>query len=190
MIAPRLIGLCGYAGSGKDTVRDLLEARGFSGFAFADPIRAMLRALLESNGICSGYMDERALKEAVIPSLDVSYRHMAQTLGTEWGRGCLRDDFWLRIAGAHMADAVYFAGAERFVVSDVRFLNEAEWVKQRGGVLWYVERTSAVPVRAHLSESEIARLTVDRVIPNNGTLAELADAVAQALQSADVELAA
>lgn len=188
MSAPRLIGLCGYAGSGKDTVRELLEARGFSGFAFADPLRAMLRALLEVSGICSGYMDDRALKEAVIPALGVSYREMVQTLGTEWGRVCLRDDFWLRLAGAHMADAVDFRHAERFVVSDVRFLNEAEWVKRRGGVVWYVERACAVPVRPHVSESEIGRLTCDRVIPNNGTLAELADTVRDALRlhTADV----
>jgi dephospho-CoA kinase len=49
MSKPFIIGLTGYAGSGKDTVRNILEAKhGFDGIAFADPIRDMLTALLES----------------------------------------------------------------------------------------------------------------------------------------------
>ena len=184
MSAPLLIGLTGFAGSGKDSVRELLQARGYAGFAFADPIRLMLRDLLSSSGIDTNYMDDRALKEAAIPALGVSYRHLAQTLGTEWGRS-LQDDFWLRLAGAHMADAVDFAGSVRFVISDVRFLNEAEWVRARGGVIWYINRNSAVPVRPHVSESEISRLSVDHWIGNDGTLAELASAVDEALQSAN-----
>lgn len=176
---PQLIGLSGYAGSGKDTVREHLQNLGYIGFAFADPIRGMLRELLTSNGIDSGYMDDRALKEAVIPVLGVSYRHMAQTLGTEWGRS-LQDDFWLRLSGAYMAD-MQDDGETQFVISDVRFLNEAQWIRDRGGVIWYVERSSAVPVRPHVSESEIGRLTCDRLLHNNGTLDELAGEVARAL---------
>lgn len=183
MKTPHLIGLTGLAGSGKDASRRFLEAHGYTGFAFADPIRSMLRELLTSNGIDSTYMDERALKEAIIPALGVSYRHMAQTLGTEWGRS-LQGDFWLRLAGAYMAD-ILDQGFEpcRFVISDVRFQNEADWVRARGGVIWRVERTSAAPVRAHASELEISGLTCDRVIKNNGSLCELGTAVDEALAS-------
>jgi hypothetical protein len=173
---PRLIGLVGYAGTGKDTVRQLLESEhGFVGLAFADPIRQMLRALFSENGIDEKYMDDRAFKEATIEDLlteqPLSYRHMAQTLGTEWGRN-LSPDFWLQIAGAFIADQRR-RGERRFVVSDVRFVNEAQWIKDAGGELWHIHRPSASPVRAHASEAEIALIEVDRVVNNSGSIDDL-----------------
>lgn len=179
----KLIGLTGYAGTGKDTVRKILEEHGFIGLAFADPIREMLRTLMQGAGICSGYMDDRALKEEIIPHLGVSYRHMAQTLGTEWGRS-LQPDLWLRLAGRNM-DSYIGAGEllsdipVRFVVSDVRFEDEADWIRERGGVIWQINRPGATPVRAHASEEGIAQIKPDMVINNTGNMFHLRMAVAQ-----------
>ena len=174
-----LIGLTGLAGSGKDTVRNMLQDAGFTGFAFADPIRGMLRELLTSSGIDGRYMDDRACKEVAIPALGVSYRHMAQTLGTEWGRS-LVPDFWLRIAGACLSEQVELGGTH-FCVSDVRFANEAQWVRNHGGVLWRVTRPGTAPVRAHVSEALMAGFEVDHEIANDSGIGELHRAVEQAL---------
>lgn len=183
MNSPTIIGLTGFAGTGKDTVRAILEELGFNGLAFADPIRAMLREMLTSSGLGDEWMDDRNLKEQIIPELGVSYRHLAQTLGTEWGRN-LQPDFWLRLAGAYMADTS--EQAERYpvhyVLSDVRFVNEAEWVRARGGVIWHIQRCAATPVRPHVSESEINSITSDLTIFNNGTLDELRYAVERAIK--------
>lgn len=168
---PRLIGLTGTAGSGKDTVRRMLEEHhGYTGFAFADPIRDMLGALLHRNGISTHYMHDRDLKEKPIPALGTSYRHLAQTLGTEWGRS-IEPEFWLRIASARL-DALQDQGLRHFVISDVRFLNEAAWIKLLGGEVWRVERPSAEPVRQHASEL-ISHINPDRVVDNSGTVADL-----------------
>lgn len=172
----RLIGLVGYAGTGKDTVRQLLESEhGFVGLAFADPIRQMLRTLFTENGIDEKYIDERDHKEAPIQDLlteqPLSYRQMAQTLGTEWGRN-LSPDFWLQIAGAYIAEQRRH-GERLFVISDVRFVNEGQWIKDAGGELWHIHRPSAAPVRPHASEAEIALIDVDRVIDNSGSLDDL-----------------
>ena len=176
-----IVGLTGYAGSGKDTVRAMLEREGFVGLAFADPIRAMIRELLTSCGIDDAYLDDRELKETIIPELGVSYRHMAQSLGTEWGRN-LRGDFWLRLAGAFMADQAD-AGETHFVVSDVRFANEADWIKRQGGKIWRIHREGLASVRAHVSESGVDNIKPDRTIHNNGTPEQLAEAVALAIES-------
>lgn len=176
-----LIGLTGYAGTGKDTVRAILEQGGFVGLAFAEPIRAMLLELLTSNGIDGNYINDRALKETIIPELGVSYRHMAQTLGTEWGRN-LRRDFWLRLAGAYMAD-MEDAGETHFVISDVRFSDEAAWLRQKGGVIWRVERKSVLPVRLHASEAGAHLIKADYIIANHGTPEQLNDAVLAALET-------
>lgn len=179
---PKLIGLTGYAGTGKDTVRHILELRGYVGMAFAEPIRGMLRELLSSNGIDDSYMTERDRKEVIIPALGVSYRHLAQTLGTEWGRS-LAPDFWLRIAGAFMDDVAWDNKGCPFVVSDVRFANEAAWVKERGGVIWRIERQQANPVRQHISETDMDAIECDQVIFNEGTLDELESLVDCALEA-------
>ena len=176
MTPPRLIGLVGYAGTGKDTVRHLLETEhGFVGLAFADPIRAMLRALFTTNGIDEKYIDERDHKEATIEDLltaqPVTYRQMAQTLGTEWGRN-LSPDFWLHIAGAFIAEQRR-RGERLFVISDVRFVNEARWVKDAGGELWRIRRRGVRPVRKHVSETEIKRIKCNRLVDNSGTLEDL-----------------
>lgn len=184
MKIPYLIGLTGYAGTGKDTVRTMLEnEHGYTGFAFAGPIRSMLRELLTSNGIDDRFIDEREFKEVPIHELGVSYRQMAQTLGTEWGRS-LAPDFWLRIAKAYLAEQVDLGGTH-FVISDVRFCNEAEWVREHGGVIWRIERTAAVPVRAHESESQIYDFHADTVIQNNGNFSDLNLAVSNALADLD-----
>jgi hypothetical protein len=188
MTKKTIIGLTGYAGTGKDTVRQILEQRhSFCGFAFADPIRGMLRELLTSNGIDDRFIDDRDFKEVPIHELGVSYRHMAQTLGTEWGRS-LAPDFWLRIAGAYMADVLADGEIEDFVVSDVRFANEAEWIREQGGVIWRIERVAAVPVRAHASEAEIYHIVPDYVINNNSTIESLDFDVRHALaQTVDLQ---
>ena len=176
-----LIGLTGHAGSGKDTVRNIMETEGFVGLAFADGIRGMLRELLTSAGIDDAYIDERTLKEAIIPELGVSYRHMAQSLGTEWGRN-LQKDFWLRLAGAFLRDQTD-AGETHFVISDVRFSNEADWVKRQGGQIWRIHREGLASVRPHVSESGVDSIKPHRTIHNNGTTADLAEAVALAIES-------
>jgi hypothetical protein len=176
-----LIGITGYAGTGKDTVRTMLEQKGFTGLAFADPIRAMLRTLLRSSGLNEAYMDSRALKERTIPELDVSYRHLAQTLGTEWGRA-VQADLWLRLAANKMMMASREDAAAKFVISDVRFANEADFVRQLGGQIWRIERADTPSVRDHVSEREIDSLKVDQYIHNNGSLADLYSTVAGALR--------
>ena len=176
-----LIGLTGHAGSGKDTVRAFMEQEGFVGLAFADGIRGMLRELLTSAGIDDAYIDERALKEAIIPEVGVSYRHMAQSLGTEWGRN-LRRDFWLRITAAFVVDQMN-AGETHFVISDVRFANEAEWVRSKGGQIWRIHREGLAGVRAHVSESGMDSIRPSRTIHNNGTPEQLHEVVMAALET-------
>lgn len=180
MTKPRLIGLTGYAGTGKDTVRQILEDQyDLDGMAFADPIREMLSVLLASVGADEIWMTARHLKERDIPQLGMSYRKLAQTLGTEWARA-LDPDFWVRIAAAKVELCAHYNQAG-VVISDVRFPNEAAWIKSRGGVIWRVIRPGTEPVRAHTSEDLIAGLPHDYVIDNRGDFDDLDDAVKAAL---------
>ena len=180
MTQPFLIGLTGLAGSGKDTVRQILEERyGFDGIAFADPIRDMLSALFDTVGVDGHWMTDRERKEKVIPELGASYRTLAQQLGTEWGRA-IDPDLWLKIAGAKVAMCQKYESIG-VVISDVRFPNEAAWVRAQGGVIWKIIRPGLEPVRAHTSEELINSLPWDYTIDNRGTIEDLSHATGKAL---------
>ena len=170
----KIIGLTGPAGSGKDTVRQMLEQNHHcTGLAFADPMRAMLAPLLDLCGVGNEWMTQRELKELPIPGLGQSYRVLAQRLGTEWGRS-IDPDFWVKVAAASMAEVMNIKGPNTaFVISDVRFDNEAQWVKDHGGVIWHIHRPAAQAVAAHQSENGIRPELVDLNILNNNTLSDL-----------------
>jgi hypothetical protein len=170
----KIIGLTGPAGSGKDTVRQMLEQNHHcTGLAFADPMRAMLTPLLDLCGVGNEWMTQRELKELPIPGLGQSYRVLAQRLGTEWGRS-IDPDFWIKVAAASMAEVMNIKGPDTvFVISDVRFDNEAQWVKDHGGVIWHIHRPAAQAVAAHQSENGIRPELVDANILNNNTLSDL-----------------
>lgn len=172
---PLLIGLTGRASAGKSTVAAMLEEHhAFSQLALADPILEMLCTLFEHAGIDGAWAVERALKEQPT-RLGFSYRHLAQTLGTEWGRS-LSPDFWLRVLKLRLAD-LQAVGGFNVVVSDVRFPNEAEFITSQGGVVVRVVRDVSPSARPHASEAHTDTLPVTTELLNFGSTATLLDQV-------------
>lgn len=167
-----IIALCGLAGSGKNAVASILRRQhGFGVIAFADPIYDAVAAI---TGMHRRELEDRAIKEQVIPWLGKSPRELLQTLGTEWGRQTVRDDIWIQRAMQTAADY------ERVAICDCRFTNEAEAVLRAGGAVWQVRRRVAgLPGHAgqHASESGIPDRLVSLRIDNNGSLEDLESAV-------------
>lgn len=172
----RIIGLAGLAGSGKDTAAQLLRTelqalgRTVDTMAFADPIRWMLAAL----GVPEQAMSDRGLKEQPLPEFaHTSYRHMAQTLGTEWGRQCMGVSFWTARLALRLAKLEEAGRAPDFLlITDVRFPNEAAWVKNRAGRMVKITRPGPAGVRPHISEAQV--LPFDVLLDNRGTVDDLA----------------
>jgi hypothetical protein len=59
------------------------------------------------------------------------------------------------------------------IVGDVRFANEAAWVRGMGGIVLHIERGKAQPVRAHASEAGVQQLPGDLRIFNESSLDSL-----------------
>jgi hypothetical protein len=176
-----LIGLCGPAGAGKNTVAELLtdsDGGPFAQIAFADPIYECVSAITD---LPVAKLKDRDVKEAVIPWLGKSPRQMLQTLGTEWGRGAVHPEIWIRIA---MERAVRHLDFNGVVITDVRFDNEAQAVIDAGGEVWRVTRPGwrclADDAAAHQSEAGVSDHLVARTIDNSGSLDDLRDQLAAA----------
>lgn len=167
-----LIGIAGLAGSGKDTVADFLKAhRNFKSVAFADPIRAGMKAI---TGLTDEYFQHPA-KEVVLDIFGKSPRQMMQTLGTEWGRNSVNEDLWLILAG--MKVDTHHDEGYNVAITDVRFENEAAYIRNNGGCIWHIKRGTAGTKHLHASEAGVAFDEGDEVVNNNGTLAELYEQV-------------
>jgi len=167
-----LIGLTGRAGVGKDTIADYLVAEyHFAKYAFAQPIKDMLRVL----GVDA---DAREGKEQPHPIYGASPRRMAQTLGTEWGRRLIHRDIWLNAAARFVAQHHSDPEIDGIVLSDVRFENEAAWVRAQGGEVWHVTREVNL-VEGHMSEAGVQFVPGDSVVQNRLTKAELYDQIEQ-----------
>jgi hypothetical protein len=167
-----LIGLAGPAGVGKDTAaRYVADEFSLLQYAFASPIKDALEAM----GFDRRVYDQDEVKDAPIPDLNVSYRKLAQTLGTEWGRA-MHEEFWLMLGKRRFAavQAMPKYGAYRgMVVSDVRFSNEANWIRQAGILIHIVgpaRRLIAKDGSSHASEAGICKQQGDVVVTNTGSL--------------------
>lgn len=168
-----LIGIAAKAQSGKTTVANLLQKGAlYTHVSFAEPIRQFVSEL---TGISRADLEDAKIKEAVIPWIGKSPRQLMQTLGTEWGRQQVHEDFWIRRAMAEVERIEY--GEGRAVISDVRFDNEAQAIRDHGGVVLHLVRPDALVVASHASESGVTKQPGDYTIVNDGSLMALAKKV-------------
>lgn len=177
-VPPVIVGLMGYAQVGKDTVANILvEEHGFERVAFADALREMLYALnpqvyVRPGGRVIGYHD---FVQPIVDAFGWEYakantdvRELLQRLGTEAGRNVLGDSIWVDTAMQKIKPG------GRYVITDVRFPNEAQAIRHEGGRLWRVRRPGYVPVNGHASETACDDVEADAVIENAWSIEFLA----------------
>lgn len=171
-----VVAITGTKGAGKDTAaEELVQNQAFTKIKFADGLKAMIRAYL----VLYGYDDARIermiegdLKETPDPAwCGRSTRFAMQTLGTEWGRLTIGPKIWTNLFEKRAKDI------GRVVVTDLRFINECQAVKDvdpDAKIVRVVRGANDKPVEgAHASEIELWGLPVTDVIPNTGTPEEL-----------------
>ena len=179
-----LIGLTGLAGTGKNTAAYyLVERYGFVECAFAEPLRDMACQLVEYAGLDYAWVTEPGLKNQQLPGFGFSARQFMQRVGTEAVRA-LDPNAWVSALARHMGLGDGMVPVhDRIVITDVRFPNEAAWLKLNGGHLLRLKRAAAAPVAAHESERHVEAFEAFD-IDNDGTLHQLhtrLDCVCQAL---------
>jgi hypothetical protein len=112
-------------------------------------------------------------------------RHLLQTLGTEWGRKCMGENFWVDLWAKDAAG--YLEHGCNVVADDVRFPNEFEAVKKLGGQMWRIVRPGVgEDGTGHSSERGLEGFAFDKTIYNNTDVTALCrsvDAVLADLQA-------
>lgn len=166
-----VIGLVGKRGVGKDSVAELIRIKwGFGTASFAAPVKQACASIF----CLDAYdMEDRTKKETIDTRWGISPRQMMQLVGTDCVRKQFGEDHWLK----HMELRLKKMGEPFVVITDVRFANEAEMIKQQGGLLIGISRPTlhnSSSTDAHCSESGINDIAVDYVLHNDGDLEQLA----------------
>jgi len=161
-----LVGLVGYAQSGKDT---FATALGYRRIAFADPLKRLAVACnpgLADVETCKLASRVEEMGWEQVKRLYPDAREFLQDLGVGV-RDILGADTWVRAAFAQ------YDPTQATVITDCRFPNELRAIKDRGGVIVRIERPGVGPVNAHVSEHAWGSVAPDYVIENGGDLEHL-----------------
>jgi dephospho-CoA kinase len=182
-----IIGICGAKRSGKNTFAELIEREleqyTTTQASWADLVKQSAYYALgiskdkDYSGFHNVWADgfKQDHKINIVNSIGetihtVTGREFLQLYGTEAHRDLFSENFWVDA----LWDKNDFSKFDFVFITDCRFDNEAESVKERGGIIVKVKNQQAESFSdTHDSESGISDSLVDIVIQNNGSLEEL-----------------
>ncbi len=161
---PAVIGFAGKAHSGKDTAGQyLVDKYYFKHYYFAKPLKEGCNKMFNLS-------DEQIRnKEKVIEPWGRSPRELYQLLGTDVAR-TIDPNVWIKNAEMFYKNAIGFS----VVITDVRFANEARWIREKGGIVVYINRQQKeIEANGHSSENGLTGQDIDVYIQNDGTINDL-----------------
>ena len=202
-----IIGICGFIGSGKDTVADyLVNFHEFRRESFASTLKDAVSAVFGwDRTMLEGRTKEaREWREQVDPwwaerlaMPTLTPRWVLQYWGTEVCRKGFHDDIWIASLENKLRNS-----KDHVVISDCRFPNEIKSIKDAGGKIVWVKRgelpdwydlalkanadhnLSAQELKMrkiHASETAWVGTEFDHIIENNGTVADLYTRIASVI---------
>ncbi len=177
-----MIGFLAKRNKGKDTAADYLVDQGYTKYAFAYPLKRGVQEWF-------GFTDEQLYtdkKEEIDDIWGVSPRQVFQFMGTEIVREILPkkllsnigENFWVK-----SVDNWYENNMDKHdglvVLSDVRYQNEVDYILNKGGKVYKIERpniNNTTNIDTHLSEVELEKIeNYTDVIINDGTIKDFQD---------------
>lgn len=140
-----IIGICGFISSGKDTIADyLVNTHGFRRESFASSLKDAVASVFhwDRNLLEGRSKESRAWREEVdtwwaqrlnMPQL--TPRWVLQCWGTEVIRNGFHDDMWIASVECKLKNS-----RDDIVITDCRFPNEIQAIKNAGGMVIWVQR--------------------------------------------------
>lgn len=161
----RDVGLIGLAGAGKDTAAMALTGCGWRRKAFADKLKQIAYGFG-----WNGKKDEKG-------------RKLLQDLGMAARKYNL--EFWVNQAYQTIQDVTPELSRIPFVWTDVRFENEAEFIRKRGGIIIRIKRPGQLCDDDHESELSQFQIKADYEVVNSGTIEDLHKKILNLIQFND-----
>jgi hypothetical protein len=194
-----IIGVCGFIGSGKDTIADyLVNFHEFRRESFANTLKDAVsavfgwdRTMLEGRTKAAREWREQVdpwwAERLAMPNL--TPRWVLQYWGTEVCRKAFHDDIWIASLENKLRNS-----QDHVVISDCRFPNEIASIKAAGGQVIWVKRgelpewydlavqanqgsnlavQTLKMMKIHASETAWVGTEFDAELENNGTIDEL-----------------
>lgn len=136
-------------------------------------------------GVPASMFESQELKDTDMPSEwqtqefpNMKYRDFLQILGTEAIRNYIHPDAWVNALmcdylPVHHDHAPNGLEYPNWIVTDVRFPNEAKAIKAAGGVIVRVNRITKKPVNSHPSEVALDNWDFDFIVNNDGDIDDL-----------------
>lgn len=176
----QLIGITGKARSGKDSLAEIV-ARNHSVYvtSFAEPMRLLLCDILSVD------LDQLdAIKSEPHPILGGKTPRVAlQHLGTEYGRQMIDANLWVNVVSHKIDQAMASHHYDFVMITDVRFDNEAELIKEKNGqILQVIRPDMTIKESAHSSEQGIASDLIDQTLMNDGSWEDYIELVERTLE--------
>jgi len=189
-----IISLSGKIGSGKDTVAEIINQitpyHNWETKKFAGKLKVIAEIL---TGIPKIHFEDQEFKKRDMgPEWGMTYRELLQKLGTDALRNGLHENVWVNSLFADYQANTVTVGTSEFditekdelpnwIITDCRFPNELNAIKERNGITIKVVRDNAV-VSDHPSETALDTYTNwSYVIDNNGSIEDLKAKVSEIL---------
>lgn len=178
-----IIAIGGKKGSGKDTIGNILcNKYNFQRFAFGDAVKNVCKTIFNLN-------NEQLIgdkKDKLDLNLGVTPRELYQKIGTEFGKDYINDlipnlkikrgELWINI----IRNKIKKSKEKNIVITDLRFIDELNMVKEFNGKTIYVIRNNSND--NHISET-IDSKYFDTIIKNNLTKKELEVKIDELIES-------
>lgn len=198
-----IIGVSGYAGSGKDTVGAIIkqidndfEIKKWAGKlkAIASILTGLTANVFEDGDYKNTYLGSEwsTVRESplnvIAPFKDIDFvemmsvREFLQKLGTDAIRNGLHPNAWVNALmseykmnefSGYIGDTRMDLLESKWVITDTRFPNEAKAIKDKGGYVVRVDRHGVLPTNNHPSETSLDSWQFDYRIDNSGTMEDL-----------------
>ena len=174
MLLPNLIGIHGFMRSGKDTVANMMAEEYSVKVKLSSFAKAVKIISSEATGIPLDvfYSNE---KDHPYAETGLTPRHVMRSVADASKKVFGHDVFIQPLINEYKETS---ANGEALIITDVRFENEADWIRSVGGIILCVVRPN-VSGGAHNSERGIAADDRDWNILNDGDLDVLRQTVSQ-----------
>lgn len=203
-----IIGVNGYAGSGKDTIGRLIQIACCTELPDGQGIDDLLEnydqhewwleeqsgweikkwagKLKQISSLLTGipvekFEDQEFKKTNLGPEWNMTVRDFLQKIGTEGLRTGLHENTWVNALMADYKPSVvgYTSLGEdsysepNWIITDTRFPNEAQAIKNAGGIVIRVDRPGVTAINAHPSETSLDNWDFDHKIMNGSDVTAL-----------------